>query len=102
LPIPKQVFMETHAFSLETHALNRFDLAQQLAALFVAREHLINAGLIPCPARCQSLAHEIRPFANQFDIEHRRIIGTRNFGARRKGATPSGIRESRELTRINN
>jgi hypothetical protein len=39
--------------------------------------------------KSQSLAHEIRAFANQFDIEHRRIIGTPLFRARRKGATPS-------------
>jgi hypothetical protein len=72
--------------------LERFDLAQQLASQLVALEHLVDVGLIPCPARRQPLAHEIRAFANQFDIEHRRIIGTRLFGARRKGATPSGTR----------
>ena len=60
-----------HALAL---GLERFDLAQQLAPQLVAREHLVNAGLIPCPARRQALAHEIRLFANQFDVEHRRII----------------------------
>ena len=73
-----------HALAL---GLERFDLAQQLAPLLVQLEQLVNAGLIPCPARRQALAHKIRPFTNQFDVEHRRIIGATRLAARRKGAS---------------
>ena len=58
-------------------------------AQLVALEQVPDAGLIPCPALRRALAHETRPFTNQFDVEHRRGIGTRLWGARRKDQTPS-------------
>ena len=67
-----------HALAL---GLKRFDLAQQLAPLLVQLQQFVNAGLIPCPARRQALAHKIRPFTNQFDVEHRRIIGATSSAA---------------------
>jgi len=60
--------------------LKPLDLAQQLASQLVALQHLVNAGPRPLPARRQALAHGIWPFANQFDVEHRRIIGRVFFG----------------------
>jgi hypothetical protein len=38
--------------------------------LFVRLEDSINELLIPRPARGEALAHEVRLFTDQFDVEH--------------------------------
>src|SRR2546423_4244414 len=65
--------------------------------MLVEFEDVLDLGLLPCPARAQPLAHEIGPIPNQFDVEHRRIIGmtpnrARRFGRRRRPAVPAAAR----------
>ena len=52
----------------------RFDFRQNFPPLLVELEQFINLCFIPCPARGEPLAHKIRLFANQFDVEHVGII----------------------------
>src|ERR1051325_9632367 len=70
-----------HAVALP---LERLYFRQRLAPLPVGLEDAVNELLVPCPARGQARAHELRFLTNQFDVEHARIIGTRLRVARRK------------------
>src|SRR5215831_1054634 len=53
----------------------RFDLSEQLSPLLIESNYLIDPGLISSPAGGETLTNKIRLLANQFDVEHRRIIG---------------------------
>src|SRR5207244_10156257 len=55
--------------------------AEEFAALLVKPQQLVHMRFIPCPAAGQSATHQIGLFAEQFDVEHRRIIGTRETRA---------------------
>jgi len=66
--------------------LEHFDLGQELASLLVEFEQFVNVSFIPCPARGESLADKIRLVANQFNVEHREIIGVKSSAARWKAA----------------
>ena len=56
-------------------------LRQDLSSLLIQAEDLINLRLVMAAARGQAFPDEIGFFANQFDIEHRRIIETGNSTA---------------------
>ncbi len=65
-------------------ALSVFNLGKQLAPLLIKFEQLVNVNFIPCPARGETLADKIRLIANQFNVEHREIIGVKSSAARLK------------------
>ena len=64
--------------------LERFNLGECLASYFVGPENSDNISFIPCPARGESLADKVRLVANQFNVEHREIIGVKLSAARLK------------------
>jgi len=59
-------------------------------AQLVALEQVPMRASSPAPRFAGALAHETRPFTDQFDVEHRRGIGTRLLGGKTKG--PNAIR----------
>ena len=64
--------------------LQAFDFREQFATPIVQLQKRINFNLIPCPAAGQSFPDKIRLFANQFDVQHRGIIGRPRLRARAK------------------
>ena len=52
-----------------------------IATLLIELEQFIHPRFVVSTARGQSLPHEIRLLTNQFNIEHRRIIGADQFAA---------------------
>ncbi len=54
-----------------------FGFCQQFPPLLIEAKKLVDLGLIPSPPRRQPFPHQVRFFANQFDVQHRRIIGRR-------------------------
>ena len=55
--------------------LKLFNFFLPFQQLLIDHQHQIDLSFIPCPSGCQPFADKIRPFANQFDVEHAAIIG---------------------------
>jgi hypothetical protein len=59
-------------------------MSERFTPQFVSMKNSINQNFIPCPARGESLADKVRLVANQFNVEHREIIGVKLSAARLK------------------
>jgi hypothetical protein len=58
--------------------------------LLIELEDFVNLRFVSYPARGEALADKIGFFADQFDVEHMRIIEIKSVAARLKPVQPNG------------